>query len=142
MRDRPEGGQDMSNTDSSGTGTGGPANDITDAFTGRDPVKSAFLIYILYLVGIAVPVLPIVGVILAYLFRGNASGWLSTHYTYIVRTFWIGLLYSVLSIILMIVLIGWLVSIAVVVWLVVRCVKGMQLLAKREAVPDPETWLV
>lgn len=125
-----------------GTGQTTPSNDITDAITGRDPAKSAFLIYILYLVGIAIPVLPVVGVVLAYLFRGNASGWLDSHYTYIVRTFWIGLLYSLLSILLMVILIGWIVSLAVVIWLVVRCVKGMQLLSKREAVPDPQTWLV
>ncbi|ESR27079.1 DUF4870 family protein [Lutibaculum baratangense] len=123
-------------------GTGGPAGDVSDAISGRDPQKSAFLIYILYLVGIAIPILPLVAVVLAYLFRGNASGWLQTHYVYLIRTFWIGLLYSILSIVLMVVLIGWLVSIAVVVWLVVRCVKGMQHLSKREAVPDPQTWLV
>ncbi len=130
----------MSGIDSGNTGN--PSNDITDAFTGRDPAKSAFLIYILYLIGIAVPILPVVAVVLAYLFRGNATGWLASHYTYIVRTFWIGLLYSLLSVLLMILFIGWLVSIAVAVWLVVRCVRGMQALARREAIADPTTWLV
>lgn len=120
----------------------GPAGDVLDAFTGRDPAKSAFLIYILYLVGIAVPVLPIVAVVLAYLFRGGATGWLASHYVYVIRTFWIGLLYSLLAMLLMIVFIGWIVYLAIVVWLVIRCVKGMQLLARREPVPDPQTWMV
>lgn len=121
---------------------GNPSDDITDAISGRDPAKSAFLIYILYLVGIAIPILPLVAVVLAYLFRGGATGWLESHYTYLIRTFWIGLLYSILAMILMVVFIGWLVYVAVVVWLVVRCVKGMQLLSKREPVPDPQTWMV
>ena len=78
---------------------------------------------------------------LAYLFRGGATGWLSSHYTYLIRTFWLGLLYGMISILAMIILIGWLMWIAILVWLVVRCVKSMQKLSRREAMPDPQTWM-
>lgn len=122
--------------------SGNAMNDITDAVTGKDPAKSAFLIYILYLVGLAFPVLPLIGVVLAYMFRKDATGFVESHNTYQIRTFWIGLAYSILSMLLMIILIGWIVGLAALVWYVVRCVKGLQLLSKRQPVPDPQTWMV
>ncbi|TCT07266.1 putative membrane protein [Tepidamorphus gemmatus] len=119
-----------------------PVDSVSDALTGRDPVKSANLIYILYLVGIIIPVVPIVAVVLAYMYRKQATGWLESHNTYQIRTFWIGLLYGVIAMVLMLLLIGWLVYVAILIWLVVRCVKGMQALARREPIPDPQTWMV
>ena len=39
---------------------------------------------------------------MAYINRGQAAGtWAESHYTYQIRTFWIGLLYSCISILLM-----------------------------------------
>lgn len=119
-----------------------PVDDVTSALTGRDPAKSANLIYILYLVGIVVPVVPIVAVVLAYMYRKDSTGWLESHNTYQIRTFWIGLLYAVVAGLLMILLIGWLVYIAIVIWLIVRCIKGLQALGRREPIPDPQTWMV
>jgi uncharacterized membrane protein len=119
-----------------------PVDDVAGALTGREPAKSAMLIYILYLVGIIVPVVPIVGVVLAYMYRSQSTGWLESHNTYQIRTFWIGLLYGVISVLLMLLLIGWLVYIAIVIWLVVRCVKGLQALQRREPIADPTTWMV
>jgi uncharacterized membrane protein len=34
----------------------------------------------------------IVGIVLAYLNRGKSEAWLESHYTWAIRTFWIGLL--------------------------------------------------
>ena len=39
-------------------------------------------------------------------------------------------------------LIGWLVYIAIIIWRVVRCVKGMQAVGRREPIADPQTWMV
>lgn len=114
---------------------------VSDAFTGRAPAKTATLVYILYLVGLLVPVIPfIIGVVLAYMHRERMAGWLASHSEYQIRTFWMGLLYSFVSALLMIVLIGWLVYLAVVVWLVVRCVKGLQAVAREEPVANPQGW--
>ncbi len=118
-----------------------PVNDVSDALTGKDPAKSANLIYILYLVGIIIPVVPIVAVVLAYMYRKDSTGWLESHNTYQIRTFWIGLLYGVIAMVLMLLLIGWIVYIAILIWLIVRCVKGMQALSRREPIPDPHTWM-
>ena len=119
-----------------------PVDDVAGALSGRDPGKSTTLIYILYLVGIIVPIVPIVAVVLAYIYRKDMTGWLESHNTYQIRTFWMGLLYGVVALVLMLVLIGWLVYIAIIIWLVVRCVKGLQAVSRREPIPDPQTWMV
>ena len=119
-----------------------PVDDVAGALSGRDPGKSATLIYILYLVGIIVPIVPIVAVVLAYIYRKDMTGWLESHNTYQIRTFWMGLLYGIIALVLMLVLIGWLVYIAIIIWLVVRCVKGLQAVSRREPIPDPQTWMV
>ncbi len=124
----------MSNRDQGGT------PDTIDRFVtpGGDNVK---VVYILYLVSVVVWITMIVGLVIAYMSRGEArETWAESHYTYQIRTFWIGLLYGVISIVLMFVLIGFLLIIAVMIWTIVRSVKGLQWASRGEPVPHPETW--
>ena len=67
---------------------------------------------------------------------------LDSHYTYLIRTFWIGVLYGLISFALSIVLIGFLLMFVVAIWVIVRCVKGLQAIARNEPVPNPETWMI
>ena len=100
---------------------------------GGDNVK---LVYALYLASFVVGVTMLVGLVLAYINRGQASGtWMESHYTYQIRTFWIGILYSCISFVLMVVLIGFLLIIVVAVWSIARCVRG--LIGRRKASPSP-----
>jgi uncharacterized membrane protein len=99
------------------------------------------LVYYLYLASIQVGVTAIVGLIVAYVNRGSSSDWLDSHYTYQIRTFWIGLLYFVAGLALAFAVIGFLVLLFVLVWWVVRCVKGLQWASARAPVPQPGTWL-
>ena len=39
------------------------------------------------------------------------------------------------------VLIGWLIGVFILVWLIVRCVKGLSWAGERRAVENVETWL-
>lgn len=103
--------------------------------------SNAQIIYILYLVSLVVGITGIVGVIMAYVYRGDAPDWLRSHYQFQIRTFWIGLLYVVLGMLLSAALVGFLVLLFWVIWLILRCVKGMQQLERREPVTDVETWL-
>ncbi len=105
---------------------------------GDGPAK---LVYVLYLVSLALGVTSIVGVVVAYLYAGEAPEALKTHYRFQIRTFWIGLLYSLAGFLLTFVLVGFAVFAFVAVWLIVRCVKGLRWLDRREAVPEPATWL-
>ncbi len=103
--------------------------------------NNAQLVYILYFVSFAIGITVLVGLIMAYLNRGRAGENIDTHYTWLIRTFWIGLLYGAISFVLAFVLIGFLMMLAVVVWIVIRLVKGLQLLGRGEPIPDTQTWL-
>ncbi|NML74694.1 hypothetical protein HHL25_11215 [Rhizobium sp. S-51] len=100
------------------------------------------LVYILYLVSFLIGISGLVGLVLAYLNRGKAGGWIESHYTYAIRTFWIGLLYGLVSVVLTFVFVGVLLALGTVVWVVVRCVIGLQKANAGEPIAKPETWWV
>ena len=102
---------------------------------------SAKIVYILYLVGIIFGITGIVGVVMAYINRSDAPEWLRSHYQFQIRTFWIGALYMLIGVILAFVIIGYLVLLFWVIWLIVRCVKGMKSLDQKEAHPNPTGWM-
>ena len=99
------------------------------------------VIYVLYLASLLVGVTAIVGVVMAYLNQGSAPEGLQTHYRFLIRTFWIGILYAAVGLVLSMVFIGFAVLCFALVWLIVRCVKGLKLLGERQPIPDPATWL-
>jgi len=101
----------------------------------------ANVVYILYLVSLVIGLTGIVGLVMAYVNRADSPEWVQTHYRFQIRTFWIGLLYIVLSLACLIIVVGFVMWLLTVVWLVVRCVKGMQALSRGEAYPEPATWL-
>ena len=99
-------------------------------------------VYILYLAGFVIGITPLIGVVMAYINRGKAEPWVETHYTWAIRTFWIGLLYSLIAVVLTILLIGFILFIAVAVWFIVRVVLGMQALNRNEPVRKPQSWII
>ena len=110
--------------------------------TGKsDAGNMANIVYILYLVAIIIGLTGIVGVVIAYINRGDAPDWVRSHYTFQIRTFWITLLGTFISALLMVVFIGWVTWLALMVWLIVRCVKGMKWLSEETAVPNETSWL-
>ena len=98
------------------------------------------IIYVLYLVNLLIPFTGLVGVIMAYINKGDGN-FLDSHYQFQIRTFWIGLLYAVIGILLTFIIIGYLILIFVVIWLIVRAAKGLKYLGKQEPVPDPTSWM-
>lgn len=110
------------------------AGDPSDAGTAK-------VIYILYLVSIVVGITAIVGVIMAYVNKADAPRWVQSHYHFQIRTFWIGVLYSVVGWMTAPFLIGYLIFLFVLVWLIMRCVKGMGWAEKGKAVENVETWM-
>lgn len=100
------------------------------------------VIYILYLVGILIPVMSIIGVVVAYVFRGDANNTVQSHYTFQIRTFWISLLFQLIGWLTIFIGIGWLVLALWVIWLIVRCVKGLRVVSKNLPYPNPQTWLI
>lgn len=107
-----------------------------------DERQMALIIYILYLVACASGVTAIIGVVLAYVSRPTAPEWLKSHYTFQIRTFWIGLLYFFVSGVLCVVVIGFALIVVAFVWYVVRCAMGLSRLLRNEPYPTPESWTV
>ena len=99
------------------------------------------VVYVLYLLGFVVGITPLVGVVIAYMNRGKAGDWVETHYTWAIRTFWIGILYMLISAVLAFLFIGFLLMFAVAVWVIIRVVKGLQAVGRNEPIADPESWI-
>ncbi|GAB3383272.1 hypothetical protein NCG89_13360 [Spongiibacter taiwanensis] len=102
---------------------------------------TAKIVYILYLIGIVFGITGIIGVVIAYVNKGDAPEWLKSHYQFQIRTFWIGALYIVIGAMLSMAIVGYLLLLFWVVWLIVRCVKGIKALDTKQPHPDPTGWL-
>lgn len=114
------------------------------------------VIYGLYLFGAFSALLTVfIGLIIAYAQRGSAGPRMETHYTFLIRTFWltiwwvvIGAGLTVVGGILALVLVGLpilglglLILSLFGVWFIARCCLGAYYLAKDEAYPRPMSWL-
>jgi len=98
------------------------------------------LIYILMLVGTLLPMTAVIALIMAYIYQDDAPGWMQTHYRFLIRTFWIGLLYLFIGAFTYLIVIGKLVMAFAIIWIIVRCIKGLNWLDKQRAVQNPDTW--
>ena len=105
------------------------------------PLKIAYASYILYLLSLFVPLLPILAVILTYIFENDAETYLKSHYQYLIRTFWIGVLYFLIAGITVFILIGFILIPLCIIWLIIRLVKGLKSLMHQEPILNPKTWL-
>jgi uncharacterized membrane protein len=100
----------------------------------------ANIIYVLYLLALVNGVTAVIGVVMAYVYRDGAPEWLRTHYEFQIRTFWMGLLIGIVGGILSLVLIGLVVLLALAIWWIIRCVKGIRFVGERAAYPNHLTW--
>ena len=100
------------------------------------------VIYVLYLASFVIGISGIVRIVLAHLNRGKSEAWLESHYTWAIRTFWLGLLGALVSGLLMFVLIGMLLMPLVALWVIIRTIVGLQKLGRNEPIADPQSWLL
>jgi uncharacterized membrane protein len=131
----------------------------TDSATGATPpVTAALLAYGLFAVaGVAGLVssglhfiaplfhlLGIVGVIVCYVKRGDARGtWVASHFTWLIRTFWFSMLWSVIGwiffVVLLIILIGPIIAAVIwavaFIWVLYRVIRGYLLFNDSKAIP-------
>lgn len=84
----------------------------------------------------------IVGLVLAYVWKGEPlQPWEDTHYTYLIRTFWIGLVASLVGVFTMLLGIGFLILALTAIWALVRTVMSLVKAQARAPMPDPSTLL-
>ena len=112
---------------------------ITDSHVDTSMAK---IIYVLYLLALINGVTAIVGLVMAYIYKDQAPPWLRTHYELQIRTFWMALLYAVISGVLSFILIGVLLFFILAIWWIVRCVKGLKYLDQRVAYPNHMGWFL
>ena len=84
------------------------------------------IIYVLQALSFLVGISGIVAIIMNYVKRGDMRGtWLESHFRWQIRTFWYGLLWAFLGMLLMSVSIGVVVVLGNVVWVIYRIVRGV-----------------
>jgi len=98
------------------------------------------LVYLLYLVGFVLHPAALVGIILAYVNRGEAEPLARSHYDFQISTFWRGLVMIVVGIVTVFFFIGWLLLVFWAVWTIVRCIKGLSKLSRGELMPGTIGW--
>ena len=100
------------------------------------------IISLLYLGSFLTGISGLIGIVLGHMWQGeDQEPWMASHYTYLIRTFWIGFLASIISGVLTVVLIGILLLPLVAVWFGVRSVMSLMKAQKHEPMPDPQTLL-
>ena len=128
-----------------------PASTNSRTESRQPPATGALVAYILFgiaaLVGFAghgfLSVVGIVGVILAYVSRGDSRGtWVESHLTWLIRTFWWSLLWNVLGglVVLGTLFLGypiaWVIWVATAIWVIYRVVRGFLLFNDRRPIPS------
>ena len=99
----------------------------------------AFAVYILYFLGYVTGITTLIGVMIAYLQNRSCSSELRSHFTFQVRTFWIGLLSLFVGGILLYIGIGVLVLLGGLLWSLIRNVKGILALNRNEPIINPDS---
>jgi uncharacterized membrane protein len=116
----------------------GPDPSQQSAVSGK---QLALIVYILYFVSYFTGITALIGVIIAHVQLASADALLSTHCRFQIRTFWIGLLYLAIGIILASVVVGIAVLFWWFVWSLVRNVKGVLALNDNKPIANPSSWM-
>ncbi|MFN4327421.1 MAG: DUF4870 family protein [Limnobacter sp.] len=92
--------------------------------------------YVLGAIGLFTAFVPIlIALILCYIKRPEAAGTIyESHFQWLIRTFWFGLLWFVVALVLMLIGVGFLLYWVLCAWLVYRFVKGLLRFSERKAV--------
>jgi len=99
------------------------------------------IIAILYLIALATGVAALAGVIVAYLKRDDVAGWERSHIDYLIRTFWLGLLISIVGGLLLFIGVGVIIYFFLWVWWLVRSLKSLLRALDEKPIDNPKTLL-
>ena len=105
-------------------------NEITNNF--QDPNKNiALIVYGLQILGIlSGGIAWIVGIVINYVKKGDVKGtWIESHFEWQIRTFWVGLFWGVISLMLFMTIvlmpIAWGIWVVCGIWIIYRVIKGL-----------------
>jgi uncharacterized membrane protein len=99
-------------------------------------------VWLLYLGGHITVITIIAGLVIAYMKRPQFAGTpYESHMTSAIRTFWIGLIGAIISGVLIFVLVGIPMLIALAIWTIFRCVRGLVRAINGQPIENPTGWL-
>lgn len=124
-----------------------------------DPAESRTLpavTYGLYLIGLTHGLTILIALIIAYASRGGAGPAMRSHYTWIIRTFWLSIgwfligaafafwggIFSIILVGLPFLWLGWTILGLVWLWVLIRLILGAVALASDQAYPRPYSWIL
>lgn len=85
----------------------------------------ATVIYALYAASLLVGVTGLVAIIMNYVKKDDVRGtWLESHFRWQIRTFWFSLLWGAIGVVTFLLIVGWFILIADLLWFIYRIVKG------------------
>lgn len=114
----------MNDTPSTAPASGGP-----------DEKNLALIAYILHLLGAFTLISSIAALVINYMKRNESSTVIQSHHNWMIRTFWWALFWCVVSLLLALVLVGFLIYGVVAVWWVYRHVRGLLALSENKPLP-------
>lgn len=128
----------------------------TGAVAATEDKTMPMVAYVLYLLTFATGFTVFIGLIMAYANRATAGPKMESHYTFMIRTFWLSIWWFVIGGLLILfggvfslilvgipfLMLGLFICGAVGIWFGVRCILGLVHLSRDEAYPRPLNWLI
>jgi|GEM_PF-462203 len=136
------GSHESSGFEAGGNAQAKPSMDFDDVkgFV-NTPLAMPRLTYALYAIASISGFPMLIGLILAYVARSEASPWLHSHYTFLIRTFWGGLLLILVGVLTFVFGVGMFMLWVLPLWYVIRIVRGWVLLENNQFIPNPKSLL-
>ncbi len=104
-------------------------------------ISTTKVIYMLLIISTLIGITGVIAVVMAYVNNDDTNHWLQTHYRFQIRTFWIGVLYAFVGVLLSQIIIGYLILIFAFFWMIIRCAKGLKQLENQQPVKNLESWM-
>lgn len=97
---------------------------------GDEQIKSlrtlTIVVYVLQAVSFFTAITGLIGLIINYVKRAETQGtWLASHFRWQIRTFWFALLWTVIGLLLVYFIVGFIVLFFNMVWVIYRIVRGL-----------------
>ena len=102
------------------------ATDVVSAEAIKSRRTLTMVVYILQALSFVVGITGLIAIIINYVKRSDMQGtWLASHFRWQIRTFWFGLLWGLLGVVLTTVWVGFIILFANFIWVVYRIVRGV-----------------
>ncbi len=104
--------------------------------------KNLIVLYVLFLCGIVAPLLPVIGAVFAYINKDIADKTFASHYTFMLRTFCIGVIGLIISAVTTVILIGPILYVCLAIWFILRIAVGFKYLLNDLPHPNYMTYWI